>query len=64
MPSMPPKAGRTENRESARSSDVKRGPSPAERVSGIEKVGGPTGIRFPVHSHPDKSVVSKGKLND
>ncbi len=64
MPSMPPKVARTENRESARASDVERGPSPAERVSGIEKVGGPTGVRFPVHSHPDKSVVSKGKLKD
>lgn len=64
MPAMPPKVARTENRESARASDVKRGPSPAERVSGIEKVGGPTGVRFGLHNHPDKSVVSKGKLND
>lgn len=63
MPSMPPKAGRTENSESSKSADVKRG-HPDERVSGIEKVGGPTGVRFPVHSHPDKSVVSKGKLKD
>lgn len=55
---------KSENRESERGRDVKRGPSPAEKVSGIEKVGGPTGVRFPVHSHPDKSVVSKGKLGD
>lgn len=53
-----------ENKTAARESDVKRGPSPAERVSGIEKVGGPTGVRFPVHAHPDKSVVTKGKLDD
>jgi hypothetical protein len=64
MPQMPPKETRRENRESAAASDVKRGPSPAERVSGIEKVGGPTGVRFPVHAHPDKSVVTKGKLKD
>jgi hypothetical protein len=29
-------------------------------VSGIEKVGGKTGIRFPIHNHPDKSVVRPG----
>lgn len=63
MPSMPPKETRRENRESAGASDVKRG-HPAERVSGIEKVGGPTGVRFPVHAHPDLSVVTKGKLRD
>lgn len=27
------------------------------RVRDIEKVGGKSGIRFPVHQHPDKSVV-------
>lgn len=63
MPNMPPKMARTENRESAHSADVKRG-HPDERVSGIEKVGGPTGVRFPIHNHPDKSVVAKGKLKD
>lgn len=55
---------KSENKTAARSADVKRGPSPAEKVSSIEKVGGPTGVRFPVHPHPDKSVVSKGKLKD
>lgn len=48
-------------KESARESDVKKGHQ-SERVSSVEKVGGPTGVRFPVHSHPDKSVVTKGKL--
>lgn len=48
-------------KESARESDVKKGRE-SERVSGVEKVGGPTGVRFGVHNHPDKSVVTKGKL--
>lgn len=50
------KAG-VENKESARSSDNRKGNSGSETVSGIEKCGGPTGVRFPVHNHPDKSVV-------
>lgn len=57
MPAMPPKVARTENRESARASDVERGHSPAERVSSIEKAGGPTGVRFPVHAHPEHCDV-------
>ena len=46
---------------SAKESDVRKGHQ-AEKVSSVEKVGGPTGVRFPVHDHPDKSVVTKGKL--
>ena len=46
---------------SAKEADVKKGHE-SERVSSIEKVGGPTGMRFSVHEHPDKSVVTKGKL--
>lgn len=48
-------------KESARESDVKKGHQ-TERVSGVEKVGGPTGVRFGLPNHPDKSVVTKGKL--
>ena len=46
---------------SARESDVRKS-SQAQKVSSVEKVGGPTGVRFGVHDHPDKSVVTKGKL--
>lgn len=56
MPSMPPKAARTENRESARASDSSKGHQP-ERVSSIEKAGGPTGVRFPVHEHHEHCDV-------
>lgn len=57
--------GRTEREENPRSerqgSDVKDSKGrQAERVSEIEKVGGHTGVRFPVHNHPDKSVVRPG----
>ncbi len=50
-------------KESARESDTKKGKQ-TERVSGVERVGshGGEGISFPVHEHPDKSVVTKGKL--
>ena len=50
-------------RESARESDVKKGHQ-SERVSSVERVGshGSGGVSFPLHEHPDKSVVSKGKL--
>jgi len=48
-------------KESARESDVRKG-GQAEKVASVEKVGGPTGVRFGVHEHPDKSVVTKGKL--
>lgn len=50
-------------KESARESDVRKG-SQAERVSSVERVGskGGHGVSFPVHNHPDKSVVTKGKL--
>lgn len=50
-----------ENKSSEKGRDVHKGSTP-ERVQSVEKVGGPTGVRFPVHEHPDKSVVSKGKL--
>jgi hypothetical protein len=43
-------------RESAHKSDVTR-PGNTGTVKGIEKVGGPTGVRFPVHDHHDVSVV-------
>ena len=56
MASMPPKVGRTENRASARAADVEKGHQP-ERVSSIEKAGGPTGVRFPVHAHPEHCDV-------
>jgi hypothetical protein len=46
---------------SAAQSDVRKGSQPG-KVSGIEKVGGPTGVRFGLPPHPDKSVVTKGKL--
>lgn len=50
-------------KESVRESDVKKGHQ-SERVSSVERVGsrGSSGVSFPVHSHPDKSVVTKGKL--
>jgi hypothetical protein len=52
-----------ENKASKKGEDVKKGHQ-AERVSSVERVGshGSGGISFPVHSHPDKSVVTKGKL--
>ena len=55
---------RNTNRESARKSDVTK-PGRTERVSEIEKVGGPTGVRFPVHNHPDHSKVRgpQGKMD-
>lgn len=53
----------TENRSSESGRDVKKGNQP-ERVSSVERVGshGGDGVSFPIHDHPDKSVVSKGKL--
>jgi hypothetical protein len=49
--------------ESAAKADVRKGNQP-ERVSSVERVGskGNGGVSFPVHQHPDKSVVTKGKL--
>lgn len=49
--------------ESVRESDVRKG-SQTEKVSGVERVGskGGHGVSFPVHQHPDKSVMTKGKL--
>lgn len=40
-------------------------PGRTERVSGIEKVGGSTGVRFPVHDHPDHCNVKTpgGKMD-
>jgi hypothetical protein len=48
------------NRKSEKGSDNRKGHQ-AETVKNIEgeKVGGKSGVRFPVHNHPDKSVVSK-----
>ena len=48
---------------SARESDVRKG-SQTGKVSGVERVGshGSGGVSFPLHEHPDKSVVTKGKL--
>jgi hypothetical protein len=48
-------------KESAREADGKKGGQP-QKVSSVEKVGGPTGVRFGMPDHPDKSVVTKGKL--
>ena len=50
-------------KESAKESDVKKGHE-SERVSSVERVGshGSGGVSFPLHQHPDKSVVTKGKL--
>ena len=47
--------------ESAAKADVRKGNQP-ERVSSVERVGskGSGGVSFPVHQHPDKSVLSKG----
>jgi hypothetical protein len=54
-----------ENKASARGSDVKKGKTP-ESVQNVERVGskGGEGISFPLHAHPDKSVVSKGNLKE
>jgi hypothetical protein len=52
---------KNENRESARESDTK----PSGHSSGGELMsGGKSGVRFPCHDHPDKSVVTKGKLKE
>jgi hypothetical protein len=54
-----------ENKASEAGRDVKKGAQP-ERVASVERVGSPggEGISFPVHAHPDKSVVSNGKLKE
>lgn len=60
MPQMPPKESRSENRESARASDVAKGHQQgSEKVSsGVEKVGGKSGgVRFPVHDHHEHCDV-------
>lgn len=44
---------------SVRQSDVKKGHQ-AEKVSSVEKVGGPTGVRFPVHDHHEHCDVKGG----
>jgi len=54
---------KSENKASVKGSDVRKGNQP-ERVSSVERVGSKgAGVSFPVHQHPDKSVVSKGKLD-
>jgi len=52
-----------ENKMSERGEDVKKGNQP-ERVSSVERVGshGGQGVSFGLPDHPDKSVVTKGKL--
>jgi len=51
-----------ENKASEKGSDVRKGNQP-ERVSSVEKVGSTgAGIKFGVPAHPDKSVVTKGKI--
>jgi len=53
---------KSENKASVKGSDVRKGNQP-ERVSSVEKVGSTgSGIKFGVPAHPDKSVVTKGKL--
>lgn len=54
-----------ENRESAEKSDVKSSGAGSRKVSQIEdeKVGGKSGMRFPIHNHPDKSQV-RSKLKE
>lgn len=52
-----------ENKASMKGSDVHKGKTP-ESVQNVERVGSKgEGISFPLHQHPDKSVVSKGKLD-
>ncbi len=53
--------GKPENRMSEKGESKSHGSKGAESVKSIEHVGssGPHGIRFPVHNHPDKSVVGK-----
>ena len=57
--------GTPENRESKEAGESNHGRHPAEKVSKIEDehVGsskGSGGIRFPLHNHPDKSVIKPG----
>lgn len=47
---------KSENKTSAREADVRKGHQ-AERVSSVEKVGGKTGVRFPVHDHHEHCDV-------
>jgi hypothetical protein len=47
---------KSENKTSARASDVRKGHQ-TERVSGVEKVGGSGGVRFPVHEHHEHCNV-------
>lgn len=46
-------------KESARESDSRKGHQ-SERVSSIEKVGGPTGVRFGVPNHHEHCDVKGG----
>jgi len=54
-----------ENKMSEKGEDVRKGKMP-ESVQNVERVGskGGEGISFPIHQHPDKSVVTKGKLKE
>lgn len=51
-----------ENKASKQGSDNRKGKTP-ESVQNVERVGSRSGgVSFPLHQHPDKSVVTKGKL--
>jgi hypothetical protein len=52
-----------ETKASEKGRDVKTGDQP-KKVSSVERVGshGSGGVSWPLHNHPDKSVVTKGKL--
>lgn len=53
---------KSENKASEKGRDVRKG-SQAERVQSVEKVGSKgEGVKFGVPAHPDKSVVTKGKM--
>jgi hypothetical protein len=56
--------GKPENKWSEKGEAKGHGKHPAEKVSKIESehVGSSdgNGIRFPLHNHPDKSVVTPG----
>lgn len=57
--------GKLENRESMQKGESRHGRE-KETVKSEEMVGSSdsNGIRFPLHDHPDKSVVTRGKLKE
>ncbi len=48
---------RTENKRSEKGESMAK-PGKGGDVGSEMKVGGPSGVRFPVPNHPDKSVMS------